>query len=102
MEYRVLAELLPAVCLFPQVMKFEDLKELGSEVAAKAGGKYRQEGKNYTVEGEWVWGFRNFRFNNILITFSIMKDLCISRFGPFLALRAKLLQRGFCSFCAAH
>lgn len=34
-------------------MKFEDLKELGSEVAAKAGGKYRQEGKNYTVEGEW-------------------------------------------------
>ncbi|MEW5302457.1 MAG: hypothetical protein WDW36_005239 [Sanguina aurantia] len=33
-----------------EVMKFEDLKELGSEVAAKAGGKYRQEGKNYTVE----------------------------------------------------
>ncbi|XP_028081325.1 obg-like ATPase 1 [Camellia sinensis] len=29
-----------------EVMKFEDLKELGSEPAVKAAGKYRQEGKN--------------------------------------------------------
>jgi obg-like ATPase 1 len=31
-------------------MKFEDLKELGSEGAVKAAGKYRQEGKNYSVQ----------------------------------------------------
>jgi len=32
-----------------EVMKYDDYKELGSESAAKAAGKYRQEGKNYTV-----------------------------------------------------
>lgn len=30
-----------------EVMAFSDLKELGSEAAVKAAGKYRQEGKNY-------------------------------------------------------
>jgi ribosome-binding ATPase YchF (GTP1/OBG family) len=34
----------------PQVMKVEDLKELGSEAAVKAAGKYKQEGKNYVVQ----------------------------------------------------
>jgi len=31
-------------------MKFEEYKELGSEAAVKAGGKYRQEGRNYEVK----------------------------------------------------
>jgi len=32
-----------------EVMKYDELKELGNEGAVKAAGKYRQEGKNYTV-----------------------------------------------------
>jgi obg-like ATPase 1 len=32
-----------------ETMKFEDFKELGSESAVKAAGKYKQEGKNYEV-----------------------------------------------------
>ena len=32
------------------VMGFEELKELGSELAVKAAGKLRQEGKNYVVQ----------------------------------------------------
>jgi len=32
-----------------EVMKYEDFKELGSEGAVKASGKYKQEGKTYTV-----------------------------------------------------
>jgi obg-like ATPase 1 len=31
-------------------MKFDDLNELGNENAVKAGGKYRQQGRQYTVE----------------------------------------------------
>ncbi|KAL3696669.1 hypothetical protein R1sor_010745 [Riccia sorocarpa] len=43
-----------------EVMKFEDLKELGSESAVKAGGKYRQEGKTYVVQdGDIIF----FKFN---------------------------------------
>jgi len=33
-----------------EVMKFLEFKELGSESAVKAAGKYKQEGKNYDVE----------------------------------------------------
>jgi len=33
-----------------EVMSFEDYKENGSEVAVKAAGKYRQQGKTYTVQ----------------------------------------------------
>ncbi|KAA8519349.1 hypothetical protein F0562_013605 [Nyssa sinensis] len=33
-----------------EVMKFDDLKELGSEATVKASGKYRQEGKTYVVQ----------------------------------------------------
>lgn len=33
-----------------EVMKFDEFKELGSEGAVKAAGKYRQEGKNYIVQ----------------------------------------------------
>lgn len=33
-----------------EVMKYDDLKEQGTEAAAKAAGKCRQEGKNYVVE----------------------------------------------------
>lgn len=41
-------------------MKYDDLKELGSESAAKAAGKYKQEGKQYTVQdGDIIY----FRFN---------------------------------------
>jgi len=33
-----------------EVMRYSELKELGSEVAVKAAGKYRTEGKGYVVE----------------------------------------------------
>lgn len=33
-----------------EVFKFADLKELGSEMAVKAAGKYRMQGKTYVVE----------------------------------------------------
>ena len=33
-----------------EVMKFQDFKEEGSEVAVKSAGKYRQQGRNYVVE----------------------------------------------------
>ncbi|KAH7427405.1 hypothetical protein KP509_10G043200 [Ceratopteris richardii] len=33
-----------------EVMKFDDLKEMGSEAAVKAAGKYKQEGKTYVVQ----------------------------------------------------
>ena len=36
--------------IMAEVMKFEDFKENGSETAVKAAGKYRQQGKAYTVE----------------------------------------------------
>lgn len=43
-----------------EVMKFEDLKELGSEAAVKAAGKYKQEGKTYVVQdGDIIY----FKFN---------------------------------------
>jgi obg-like ATPase 1 len=43
-----------------EVMKYVDYRELGSEAACRAGGKHRQEGKNYTVEdGDIVF----FKFN---------------------------------------
>ncbi|KAK9151041.1 hypothetical protein Syun_009350 [Stephania yunnanensis] len=43
-----------------EVMKFEDLKELGSETAVKAAGKYKQEGKGYVVQdGDIIF----FKFN---------------------------------------
>jgi obg-like ATPase 1 len=39
-----------------EVMKFEEFKELGSESAVKAAGKYRQEGKGYEmVDGDIVF-----------------------------------------------
>jgi obg-like ATPase 1 len=31
-------------------MKYAELKELGSETAVKAAGKYRTQGKTYEVE----------------------------------------------------
>jgi len=36
--------------IMAEVMKYEDFKEFGSENTVKAEGKYRQQGKNYTVE----------------------------------------------------
>lgn len=43
-----------------EVMHFDELKEAGTEAAVKAGGKYRQEGKNYTVlDGDIIF----FKFN---------------------------------------
>lgn len=33
-----------------EVMKVEDLMELGSESAVRGAGKYRQQGRNYIVE----------------------------------------------------
>lgn len=46
--------------IMAEVMRFEDFKESGSESAAKASGKYRQQGKNYIVEdGDIIF----FKFN---------------------------------------
>lgn len=43
-----------------EVMKYDDLKELGSEQAVKAAGKLRTEGKTYVMQdGDVV----EFRFN---------------------------------------
>ncbi|BES95998.1 GTP-Hypothetical protein protein [Nesidiocoris tenuis] len=36
--------------IMAEVMKFDDFKEEGSEAAAKAAGKYRQQGRNYVVD----------------------------------------------------
>ncbi|KRX99253.1 Obg-like ATPase 1, partial [Trichinella pseudospiralis] len=36
--------------IMAEVMKFNDFKNEGSEAAAKAAGKYRQQGRNYVVE----------------------------------------------------
>lgn len=33
-----------------EIMRFEDLKELGSEAAVRAGGKYNTKGKEYEVQ----------------------------------------------------
>lgn len=33
-----------------EIMRFEDLKELGSEAAVKAAGKYNTKGKEYEVQ----------------------------------------------------
>ncbi|MFO8068293.1 MAG: DUF933 domain-containing protein, partial [Bacteroidales bacterium] len=43
-----------------EVMKYEDLKELGSEQACKNAGKYYIEGKNYIVKDADIL---NIRFN---------------------------------------
>ncbi|KAG8224093.1 hypothetical protein J437_LFUL001787, partial [Ladona fulva] len=46
--------------IMAEVMKFSDFKEEGSEAAAKAAGKYRQQGRNYVVEdGDIIF----FKFN---------------------------------------
>jgi len=46
--------------IMAEVMKFEDFKEHGTEAATKAAGKYRQQGKTYTVEdGDIIF----FKFN---------------------------------------
>ena len=46
--------------IMAEVMKYTDFKEEGSEAAVKAAGKYRQQGRNYTVEdGDIIF----FKFN---------------------------------------
>ncbi|CAH0554604.1 unnamed protein product [Brassicogethes aeneus] len=46
--------------IMAEVMKFVDFKEEGSEAACKGAGKYRQQGRNYTVEdGDIIF----FKFN---------------------------------------
>lgn len=46
--------------IMADVMKFSDFKELGTENAVKAAGKYRQQGKTYVVEdGDII----HFKFN---------------------------------------
>ncbi|XP_055338622.1 transcription factor Sp3-like [Paramacrobiotus metropolitanus] len=46
--------------IMAEVMKFDDFKELGSESACRAAGKYRQQGRNYVVEdGDIIF----FKFN---------------------------------------
>lgn len=36
--------------IMAEVMKVDDLMELGSENAVRSAGKYRQQGRNYVVE----------------------------------------------------
>lgn len=46
--------------IMAEVMHYNDFKEEGSEAAAKAAGKYRQQGRNYVVEdGDIIF----FKFN---------------------------------------
>ncbi|XP_072313741.1 obg-like ATPase 1 isoform X1 [Eucyclogobius newberryi] len=46
--------------IMAEVMKYSDFKEEGSENAVKSAGKYRQQGRNYTVEdGDIIF----FKFN---------------------------------------
>eukprot|EP00094_Tigriopus_californicus_P003315 TCALIF_03189-PA protein Name:"Similar to CG1354 Obg-like ATPase 1 (Drosophila melanogaster)" AED:0.31 eAED:0.38 QI:0/0.88/0.8/1/0.66/0.9/10/160/379 len=46
--------------IMAEVMKFDDFKEEGSELACKGAGKYRQQGRNYVVEdGDIIF----FKFN---------------------------------------
>ncbi|XP_059611319.1 obg-like ATPase 1 [Phlebotomus argentipes] len=46
--------------IMAEVMHYVDFKEEGSEAATKAAGKYRQQGRNYTVEdGDIIF----FKFN---------------------------------------
>lgn len=46
--------------IMAEVMKFEDLKELGNEAAVRAAGKYHQKGRDYVVEdGDVIF----FKFN---------------------------------------
>jgi len=46
--------------IMAEVMKFDDFKEEGTEVACKAAGKYRQQGRNYVVDdGDIIF----FKFN---------------------------------------
>lgn len=46
--------------IMAEVMHFNDFKEEGSEANAKSAGKYRQQGRNYTVEdGDIIF----FKFN---------------------------------------
>ncbi|CAG8650079.1 4030_t:CDS:2, partial [Acaulospora morrowiae] len=44
--------------ILAEVMKFDDLKELGSENAVKAAGKYSRKGKEYVVEDGDIIDFR--------------------------------------------
>ncbi|CAG8554092.1 10258_t:CDS:2 [Cetraspora pellucida] len=44
--------------ILAEVMRYEDLKELGSESAVKAAGKYLQKGKDYVVEDGDIINFR--------------------------------------------
>ncbi|CAG7901509.1 unnamed protein product [Brassica rapa] len=62
-----------------EVMKFEDLKELGNETAVKGAGKYRQEGKTYVVQdGDIIF----FKFN-----------MCQSRYNRWFGSTGKRLKR---------
>jgi obg-like ATPase 1 len=46
--------------IMAETMRYEDLKELGSESAVKSAGKYRQQGKEYVVQsGDIIY----FKFN---------------------------------------
>lgn len=46
--------------IMAEIMKYDDLKELGTESAVKAAGKYMQKGKDYVVEdGDIIF----FKFN---------------------------------------
>jgi len=46
--------------IMAEVMEFDDFKEHGTEAATKAAGKYRQNGRNYTVkDGDIIF----FKFN---------------------------------------
>lgn len=42
-----------------EVMKYNDLKELGNEAAVKAAGKYRMQGKTYEVEDGDIMYFKH-------------------------------------------
>jgi hypothetical protein len=53
-----------------EVMAYADFKEHGSESAVKAAGKYRQEGKNYTVVDGDIMFFKVCRLSSSLLCVS--------------------------------
>ena len=56
-----------------EVMHYEELKELGTEAAVKAAGKYRQEGKLYEVhDGDIIF------FKCVFLFRCVVKRICVS------------------------
>lgn len=60
-----------------EVMHYEELHELGNEHAVKAAGKYRQEGKNYTVaDGDIIFFVSGLSCASIVLQHCVLVSCC--------------------------